>query len=95
MRTTVWKYPIPQYGFQNEYATVQMPIGAQILTVGAQGHEICAWARVDPSRPSVGRKIAVYGTGHAIADIAEGADYIGTVFLGPLVFHVFDLGESS
>ena len=88
----IWKFNIPVYDF-----LVKMPIGARILSSGVQGDEIMVWALVDPD-PSVEeviRRLPVYGTGHEIAKSDQGLPFISTVFMGPLVFHVFDGGENG
>jgi hypothetical protein len=65
-----------------------MPEGAHVLTVGMQVGEIIAWATVDPDAPREERTFLVRGTGHKLNG-REGR-YIGTVFPGSLVFHVFE-----
>lgn len=94
MPNAIWKYPIPPYGLGMDYTTVKMPQGAEILTAHEQRDEIYLWAKVDPSKPTVTRRIACYGEQENVNQVPDGADYIGTVFVGQhLVFHVFDLGE--
>jgi hypothetical protein len=70
-----------------------MPSGARILHV-AQSNEpttsdLCIWALVDPEAPTAARTICIYGTGHPCGEEA----HIGTVEIGPFVWHVFDAGE--
>lgn len=85
----IWKYPLEVKHRQE----ITMPAGAQPLTVGVQGYGLCLWALVDPERPQVVRAIGLRGTG-AICDPEENvASYIGTVQMGPFVWHLFDLGE--
>lgn len=86
--STIFKYPIAVADFQ----VIQMPQDAQILTVQMQ-HEIpCLWARVDPLKPTTGRRIRVIGTGNPIDD-TQPLHYIGTFQMhgGILVFHVFEV----
>lgn len=85
----VWKFEIPIDGFK-----VEIPQGAVPLSVGIQGNAIMVWATVDPSAPKVTRAFPIYGTGHKIPPEDRDLPFIGTVFIGPYVFHVFDRGES-
>lgn len=84
----IYKYTVPQ----SEY--LELPAGAKILHVGAQGDDICLWAEVDPGDPIlVGRetrKVVVVPTGGATPE----GKYVGTVNFGnyTFVFHVFDCG---
>jgi hypothetical protein len=82
---TIWKYVLSQE------IELDMPYGAQILSVREQGEDLCLWALLDPKAPTTKRRFAVYGTGW---DVLPGAmQYIGTGHLrgGALVFHVFEL----
>jgi len=83
---TIWKFPIPADG-----GTVQMPKGAEVLSVGLQGNDIQVWALVDPSKSTTPRHFHVRGTGHACS--IAGEKFIGTIFDGSFVWHVFDGGE--
>ena len=86
---TIWKFGLDPADTQ----PVQMPQNARILSAGVQDNDFVVWAAVDPRAPTVARRFAIHGTGHAVQDdTAEGA-FINTVFIGPLVFHIFDLGE--
>lgn len=82
----VYKYKLDTTDVQ----TVQMPKGAEILTVQVQsGYWPCLWALVDPTQEMENMKIRIAGTGHYIEeDIVK---YIGTFQLqgGALVFHAF------
>lgn len=90
----IWKF---QIGELADVVEIDMPKGAQILTIQMQHGNPCIWAVVDPLEKSVRRGIAIHGTGHNINTakkyIAEG--YIGTFQLdnGSLIFHAFDMGE--
>ena len=68
-----------------------MPIGSEVVTVAAQGQSICVWAVVDTEQGVYEeRKFHVYGTGHELPENHEDHIYIGTVFIGHLVFHVYE-----
>lgn len=84
----VFKYVIDPY--VNE---IQMPLGAEILSVRFQRDNFCMWVLVDPSAVMVSRKFRVYGTGHEISgDIENHLKYIGTGHMdNGLVFHAFEV----
>lgn len=88
MNKTIWKFKItPMRSF------VEMPIGAEILTVQTQDEEPCIWALVNPENSIEKRYIEVFGTGHHVpCDMGIERKYIGTFQLrgGSLVFHVFE-----
>jgi len=87
---TIWKFPLTITD-QNE---IEMPKGAELLTVQMQHGEPQLWASVDPQAPKVSRRIMVHGTGHPV-DLFN--VYLATfqTMGGYLVFHVFDAGESQ
>lgn len=93
---TVWKFELNHRG--GDLARVEMPQGADVLSAGYQGSPVdgqfMIWAKVDPNAPKCQRMFTVHGTGHNAND-TDGAAFVDTVFLGPLVFHVFDLGEEQ
>lgn len=83
---SVWKWPLvigPQ--------TIEMPQGAQILTVQMQNGEPQLWALCDPDAPKENRHIAIYGTGHQVKK--NPGVYIETfqMLSGKLVFHAFEV----
>lgn len=82
---TIWKYELPA----EAVSTVDLPEGGKVLSAGNQGDSIMVWALVDPSRPALPRRFRVFGTGRS-ATASEGLRFIGTVFMGALVFHVFE-----
>jgi hypothetical protein len=87
MQNTIWKFPLVQ-GRTNH---IEMPVGAEILTVQVQDIVPSIWALVDPNAEKEVRSFNTFGTGHPIEeDIAR--KYIGTYQLGggELVFHVFE-----
>ena len=86
---TIWKFELTTTDEQ----TIEIPLGAEFLTVQVQNNNPCIWALVDPSQPTEKRHIEIYGTGHRIhTDIGVERKYIGTYQLngGSLVFHVFE-----
>jgi hypothetical protein len=83
---SIWKFNLAP-----GETTLQIPQGAGILTAAEQFGGISMWAAVDPEKPLVDRKFAVFATGQSIETLL-GHKFIGTVLLngGSLVFHVFE-----
>ena len=90
MNKTIWKYEFKT----NSLVNIEMPIGAEILTVQSQQDKTCFWALVDPKAKLKQRCFEIIGTGHTIWEQQGQAErkYIGTYQLhgGDLVFHVFE-----
>lgn len=84
---TIHKYEVTAL----EDFTVQMPQGAEVLTVQVQGAAVCMWARIDTDRPLGTYRFGVHGTGHELTEFTATAPYVGTFQLGggALVFHLF------
>lgn len=91
---TIYKYTLTT----EEMQKIELPEGAEILSVLSQNEEVCMWAMVNPDADKVIRTFAVIGTGWRLITEAN-LKYIGTVQLngGKLVFHVFEwvTGESK
>jgi hypothetical protein len=88
MSKTIWKFtPILD---DESVATVEMPVGAMVLTAREQGTELCIWAEVDPEAATETRRFHVFGTGHPMSCYL--GDYVGTAMLygGKLVLHVYE-----
>jgi hypothetical protein len=77
-----------------------MPVEAVVVAVGRQnpGH-ICLWAIVDTGAKTEQREFYVRGTGHPLSQKDNGDAteemYVGAVFDGPFVWHVFDPRKSN
>lgn len=82
----IWKFEVRPHG-------ARMPAGARVLSVGAQGQGIYAWALCDPDQPEVQRRLWPVSTGAAGVGWADDAMFVGTVQMNGLVFHIFDRGE--
>ena len=84
--TKIFKYTLNATDTQR----VKMYREAQILSVQVQHGEICVWARVNPSAPTLDVDFDIFGTGHPIPADYPGT-FIGTVQWngGALVWHVF------
>lgn len=87
---TIWKFPLVIDGEQ----VVEMPIGAEILTVQMQHGFPFMWALVDPEAGRESRTIRIIGTGHHFGPPVESLAlrYISTIQTdsGLLVWHVFE-----
>jgi len=94
MKTQVWKFPLKI----DDIVEVQMPVGAEILYVDAQGPQhsdpgFCIWARVDPNAPMETRRFRLAGTGHPLEENV--GKHLGSFQMlgGQLVWHLFELGD--
>ena len=87
---TIYKYPVSA---ADEFS-LELPIGARVLSVQEQRGEVQLWALIDTEAPKVVYRFALRGTGHP-ADGLESARFIGTFQLrdGLLVFHLFERSE--
>lgn len=65
-----------------------LTLRGDVLSAGVQGDDIMVWAVHDDAAPQRLVRVNVMGTGHQFVDAPE-SSFVGTVFLGPLVFHVF------
>lgn len=72
-----------------EYQLIEMPIGAEILSIGLQNDSIKLWAMVEPEQYKLQiRHILIVGTGQGISNDAK--QFIGTVQQGAFVWHLFE-----
>lgn len=85
--SAVWKYTLTK-----PTQIIEMPAGAEVLTVATQRALPTLWALVDPAQPMVPRKFFAVGTGHEF-ERDSSDEYVGTAHdvegMG-LVFHVFE-----
>ena len=84
MKKQIWKYPLEITGTQE----IEMPVGAQSLSVQVQHGHPRIWAMVDTEAEKETRLVQIFGTGHSVEN--EGS-FIGTFQVegGSLVFHAF------
>lgn len=84
----IYKYPLEITDTQ----FVELPLGAEILTVQMQGNQLCLWAMVNtlPEAIKKNRRIEIIGTGNPIP-IGD-LKYISTFQMmdGRLIYHVFE-----
>lgn len=76
------------YKYQLEPGVTILTLHGKVLSAGVQGEDIMVWAVHDDSTLPRQVRVSVMGTGHPFVDAPE-SDFVGTVFLGPYVFHVF------
>jgi len=87
VKRSIWKYTLSVVGKQD----ISMPKGARVLAVQPQGDQICMWALVKVDSPKKMYTFYMYGTGHEhFSDGDEFREYIGTVQMESLVWHVFE-----
>lgn len=84
---TIWKFPIEV----TDEISLEMPRGAEILSLHTQHGNPVVWALCDPDQPNETRKLAVFGTGHRVPP-NDALKFIGTFLFRreTLVFHVFE-----
>ena len=87
--TTIWKYKLKLALVQS----VELPLGATILTVQMQHGDPFLWAKVDSMMHNTQlRFIALAGTGHPLLD---GDSYISTCQDAQFVWHWFETFEAK
>lgn len=69
--------------------TVEIPWGAQLLSVQMQNNKPCLWALVDVMHTKQEYHIEIIGTGNPMKDPLEELRYLDTFQLGGFVGHVF------
>jgi len=77
----------------DDYFELDLPFGAEILSVQSQFEIPCIWVLCDSTLPYEIRKFRMAGTGHLINEDPSQLIFIGTFQLGngSLVFHVFEI----
>jgi hypothetical protein len=80
----IWKYELSITDRQN----IQLPVGAQILSVQMQNGNCCMWVMCNSEAPLETRRFAMYGTGHELPQFP--GKYITTFQFDILVFHLFE-----
>ena len=88
MTKKIYKYQLEIQAHQR----IEMPDGAEILSVQVQGSTICIWAIIEEGQPLGERIFRIFGTGHDLPRDIHGFAFVGTVQTGPLVWHVFHGG---
>lgn len=89
MKKTIWKFELKLTDMQ----PVEMPEGAEILSVQNQEGKISLWALVDPTAIKKIRTIEIFETGSDVyCDMGIQRKYISTFQMrsGLLIYHVFE-----
>ena len=88
--SVIWKFPVE---IKDEFS-IEMPAGAELLSIQAQRGEPFLWAEVNPEAELKSRKFRVFGTGQPI-EVDEWIEYVGTFQMhdGALVFHLYEIEE--
>jgi hypothetical protein len=84
----VFKYTLEEA----EQQALDLPVGAELLSVGYQNGQLRLWALVDPDQTMTEtHRIRMAGTGHPLPDGVELA-FLGRVGLldGALILHFFE-----
>ncbi len=88
MKDRIWKYQLQITDMQ----TILVPLDFEILSVGNQDGNLCLWLLVNSKAPATEvLHIEIIGTGNPIYnDMGVDRKFIGTVIVGPFVWHVFE-----
>jgi len=80
-----------KYAMNEPDCTFEIPFPAKILHVATQNEDPCLWVLVDTDRPKLAHRFLAVGTGHELPKelFAPEEMFVGTVFIGTLVFHIF------
>lgn len=80
---TIWKYEL------TTITKLTMPIGSKVLSLQVKNNIPCIWALIpDEAAMTEKRIFEFFSTGHDFND--KLGNYIGTVQLEQLVFHLFE-----
>jgi hypothetical protein len=91
MAKQIWKFKLQVTDKQ----TIQMPVGAQILSALVQYRTLCIWALVNTEAEMEARAFEIFGTGNPVpdhVDIDHNYKFIATfqMFAGGFVGHLFE-----
>ncbi len=78
------------YKYELKEGSVEMPIGAKILSIQDQNNRSYIWALVGIDAECEFRYFAIVCTGHDFPE-ADDFTYINTIQNGPFVWHIFEL----
>jgi hypothetical protein len=78
----------------DDVQVVRLPRFSQSLSVQMQHNEPQLWALVNNEEPAADYTVLCYGTGHEVAPLPNGYEFLGTVQFGRLVFHYFGFYSS-
>jgi hypothetical protein len=82
---------IHKYQFEiADKVVIEMPIGADILSVQIQNGKPTIWAKVETTYKEEKKVFRIYGTGHELDLFAMEGRYLATIQQGQFVWHIFD-----
>ena len=84
---TIYKYEIELVDNQS----IEMPKGAEVLSVQVQNNKPCLWAIVETERPTERKLFKIAGTGNPFDTNLHRYKCIGTFQLNLFVWHLFEL----
>lgn len=87
MMTTVYKYRLD---IIRAVQPIEMPSGAEIISVQRTKDGVFMWVRCEPARVTVNRWFVCCGTGW---DVPPHDKHIGTVIMDDYVWHFFEVGQ--
>lgn len=84
---TIWKETLKIADKQ----TVQLPVGATILSLQQQAGDVCIWFLCDKNAHKKEYNFLVKGTSHFIdrSDLKKTPNFVGTVVQNFFVWHIF------
>lgn len=88
MNNMIWKYTLNAETIN----FIEMPLGAEVLSVETQGAEIVLYALVNSMEKAQQQiEVRTYGTGHEIDVNISNYKFLGTskLYNGSLMFHLF------
>ncbi len=87
---TIHKYKLPL----RDHFSLEMPVGAVILSIQEQNKDIVLWAMVDNAAPTTVRWFRIVGTG--VPFTPPIGRYLATVQMSidTFVWHIFELEEA-
>ncbi len=72
--------------------TLELPEGAELITIQIQGDDLCAWFKVDPDiKTTFPRKFVRVATGQLFNETLNEGTYITTLQDGPFVWHIYEI----
>lgn len=82
---------IHKYQFEiADSVVIEMPEGANVLSVQVQDGEPMMWAVVETTYCLKKKAFRIYGTGHKLDFFATEGKYIGTIQHNGFVWHIFE-----
>lgn len=85
------KREIRKYLLDSPDCYLTMQDKSTVLTVGVQGINIVLWAIAPIYEPPVHRRFISWNTGHTLPDWLDKHNYIGTVQIEDIVWHIFEV----